>query len=340
MKLKFGIIGFGKIGRLRKRIIEELNLGEVVAISDPNTKKEDIEKDIFLTKDYNELLKKNIDCVVIATPNNITSKAVIDSLKANKHIFCEKPPGRNLKEVLDIKEAFDQTKNIKLKFGFNHRCHYSVMEAKRIMNSRQMGKLMWARGFYGKSGGINFEKEWRSSSNIAGGGILLDQGIHMIDLLNYFMGDFNEIKSYVDKIYWDIPLEDNAFALLRNNKKQYAILHSSSTQWRHLFRLELFFTEGYMILSGLLTGSRSYGKETLLIAKRQFENELELVGNPMEEEIYFDDDRSWYFEMEDFYKSILENKDIEQGSIYNAVEAMDVVERIYNLDSTWNKTFN
>ena len=103
MKLKFGIIGFGKIGRLRKRIIEELNLGEVVAISDPNTKKEDIEKDIFLTKDYNELLKKNIDCVVIATPNNITSKAVIDSLKANKLIFCEKPPGRNLKEVLDIK---------------------------------------------------------------------------------------------------------------------------------------------------------------------------------------------------------------------------------------------
>ena len=87
------------------------------------------------------------------------------------------------------------------------------MEAKRIMNSRQMGKLMWARGFYGKSGGIDFEKEWRSSSAIAGGGILLDQGIHMIDLLNYFMGDFSEIKSYVDKIYWDIPLEDNAFAL-------------------------------------------------------------------------------------------------------------------------------
>jgi hypothetical protein len=95
-----------------------------------------------------------------------------------------------------------------------------------------------------------------------------------------------------------------------------------------------------MILSGLLTGSRSYGRETLLIAKRQFENELELVGNPMEEEIYFDDDRSWYLEMEDFYKSILENKDIEQGSIYNAIEAMDVVERIYSLDSTWNKKFN
>ena len=110
MKLKFGIIGFGKIGRLRKKIIEDLNLGKVVAISDPNTKKGDIEKDIFLTKDYKELLKQNIDCVLIATPNNITSKAVIDSLQANKHIFCEKPPGRNLKEVLDIKKAFDKTK--------------------------------------------------------------------------------------------------------------------------------------------------------------------------------------------------------------------------------------
>ena len=108
MKLKFGIIGFGKIGRLRKRIIEELNIGKVVAISDPNTKKSDIEKDIFLTKDYNELLKRKLDCVVISTPNNITSKAAVDSLKANKHIFCEKPPGRNLKEVLDIKKAFDE----------------------------------------------------------------------------------------------------------------------------------------------------------------------------------------------------------------------------------------
>jgi len=339
MKLKFGIIGFGKIGQLRKRIIEELSIGEVVAISDPHIDSSNLNKNIFLTSDYDELLKQDIDCVIIATPNNITSTAAISALKSGKHIFCEKPPGRNLKEVLSIKKAYDNTDGIKLKFGFNHRCHYSVMEAKRIMNSRQMGKLMWARGFYGKSGGISFEEEWRSSSNIAGGGILLDQGIHMIDLLNYFMGDFNSIKSYVDKIYWDIPLEDNAFALLKNDKKQYAILHSSSTQWKHLFRLELFFTDGYMILSGLLTGSRSYGKETLLIAKRQFENELELVGNPMEEEIYFDEDRSWYYEMEDFYKCIIKNLEVKEGSIENAIEAMKVVENIYNLDSTWQKTF-
>ena len=224
MELKFGIIGFGKIGQLRKKVVEELGIGKIVAISDPSISKNDIDKDIFLTKDYNELLTKDIDCVIVATPNNITSKAVIDCLKSNKHVFCEKPPGRNLKEVLDIEKEYNKTKNLILKFGFNHRCHYSVMEAKRIMNSRQMGKLMWARGFYGKSGGVTFEDEWRSVSSVAGGGILLDQGIHMIDLLNYFIGDFKTIKSCVDKLYWNIPLEDNAFALLKNDKKQYAVL--------------------------------------------------------------------------------------------------------------------
>ena len=144
-----------------------------------------------------------------------------------------------LKEVLDIKKAFDQTKNIKLKFGFNHRCHYSVIEAKRIMNSRQMGKLMWARGFYGKSGGINFEKEWRSSSNVAGGGILLDQGIHMVDLMRLFGGEYVQVHSFVSNSRWGYNVEDNVYALMRTSEGIVAILNSSATQWRHLFHLDI-----------------------------------------------------------------------------------------------------
>src|SRR5690606_13267038 len=113
--------------------------------------------------------------------NNVTAEAVIDSLNAGKHVFSEKPPGRNLGEVLKIRDAFFRKNGLILKFGFNHREHFSVREAKKIINNETMGNLMWARGFYGKAGGNNFQNEWRSSKTEAGGGILLDQGIHMID---------------------------------------------------------------------------------------------------------------------------------------------------------------
>jgi len=198
-----------------------------------------------------------------------------------------------------------------------------------------MGKLMWARGLYGKSGGSGFEDEWRSDKSVAGGGILLDQGIHMIDLLNMFFGGFTEVKSFVSNLYWKIPVEDNAFILLKNNNDQYASFHSSSTQWKHIFRLELFLTEGYITISGFLTGSRSYGRETMIIARRQFEDEIEVVGNPPEEQTYFDNDRSWEIELEYFFDSINNNTPIEKSSLQNALDAMAVVEKIYESDDSW-----
>lgn len=330
MKLKFGIIGFGKIGQLRKKIIEELEIGEVIAIADPNINSFKIDNSIELLTDYHKLLKLDIDAVIIATPNFITSQAVIDSLLAGKHVFSEKPPGRNLNEVKEIEKVYSKTKNLVLKFGFNHREHFSVREAKKIIHNNVLGEIMWARGFYGKSGGENFENEWRSDKELAGGGILLDQGIHMIDLLNYFIGDFVEVKSFVTRSFWNIGLEDNAFAIMKNKQNKFAVFHSSSTQWKHLFRLELFFENGYMILSGLLTGSLSYGTETLIIAKRNFSDK----GQPNEEELFFDEDKSWYFELNDFYNCIENNSQVIQGSIYDALKAMELIEKIYE-----NKSF-
>ncbi len=341
MKLKFGIIGYGKIGSLRKEIIEKLDIGRVIGISDPFADFTELNKSCFTSKDYHDLLnQEDINCVIIATPNNITANAVIESLEAGKHVFCEKPPGRNLAEVLKIKECHDQHPNLKLKFGFNHRVHNSVIEALRIIKSGRMGNLMWGRGVYGKSGGLNFSDQWRSDLTAAGGGILLDQGIHMVDLLNLFFGDFKEVKSFVANTYWDIPLEDNAFALLKNANNQYAVFHSSSTHWKHIFKLELFFSEGYMVLSGLLTGSRSYGRETLVIARRQFEDELEVAGNPGEEIIYFDEDRSWEIELMDFKECVCGNTKITSGTISDAVKAMELVERIYKSDHDWQEKIN
>jgi len=332
--LQIGIIGFGKIGRLRMEVVNRLGYGNIVSICDPKLPEEQA-SDIIYSDNPKDVLGSKIDTVFIATPNHITADLVIDSLKQGLHVFCEKPPGRNLQDVLRIKEEADKHPDLRLKFGFNHRYHYSVMHAYDVFKKAQLGELMWARGTYGKSGGSGFASEWRSDKAIAGGGILLDQGIHMVDLLNLFFGGFDEVKSFVSNTYWDIPVEDNAFALLKNKRNKYAMFHSTSTQWKHIFRLELFFTDGYMIIPGFLTSSYSYGREKLIIARRQFEDEIEVLGNPLEEEIYFDKDRSWEFEVTDFYKAIESDLSIKNGTLDDAIKAMEIVDKIYNSDSSW-----
>lgn len=335
MDIKIGIVGYGKIGKLRKNVIEESGKGRVVALCDPLADFNGLENRYAVTRDFEEFLRQDINTVFIASPNNVTSELCVASLEAGKHVFCEKPPGRCLKEVLNIQKAHAKKPNLKLMFGFNHRYHKSVMNAYNLVKSGRMGRLMWARGLYGKSGGNNFEQEWRSSKETAGGGILLDQGIHMIDLFNMFFGSFNDVKGFVSNTFWDIPVEDNAFILLKNDKNQYASFHSSSTHWKHIFKLELFLTEGYVVISGFLTSTRSYGRETMITARRQFEDELELVGNPVEEITYFDEDQSWELEVNKFLDAVSKDEKITSSNIDDAVRAMDVVEQVYNSDSSW-----
>jgi predicted dehydrogenase len=269
MDIKIGIIGYGKIGKLRKHVIEESGMGRVVALCDPFADFSDACGQYSITRNFSELLEQDINTVFIASTNNVTSEICVASLDAGKHVFCEKPPGRCLQEVMEIRKAYLRNPGLKLMFGFNHRYHKSVMNAYNLVKSGRMGKLMWGRGIYGKSGGNHFKKEWRSRKEIAGGGILLDQGIHMIDLLNLFFGSFNEVKSFVSNTFWDIPVEDNAFILLKNDNNQYATFHSSSTHWKHIFKLDLFLTDGYIVISGFLTSTRSYGRETMITARRQ-----------------------------------------------------------------------
>ena len=335
-KIKAGLIGYGKIGKLRHRVFEDLNLGEIISICDPYEDLSALESDYITTNNYNDVLSSNINTVFVATPNNITAQIVVEALSRGLHVFSEKPPGRNLDEVFEIKTEYEKKENLVLKFGFNHRYHASVLQAYDIYKSGRLGELMWARGLYGKSGGEDFEEEWRSDKEIAGGGILLDQGIHMIDLLNLFFDGFNEVKSFVTNTFWDIPVEDNAFSILKNNDNQYALFHSSSTQWNHLFRLELFFEDGYLIIPGFLTGSRSYSPEKLIMARRNFEDE----GEPVEEEIYFEEDNSWELEMNEFTNAINKGESIEYGNIYDAVQAMDLIEEIYSSDEKWQENEN
>ena len=140
-----------------------------------------------------------------------------------------------------------------------------------MIDSGKFGNILWMRGRYGKSVPANFYNDWRSQKKLSGGGIFLDQGIHMLDLFMHFVGKFNEVKSMISNLYWDGDIEDNVFALFKNEKGQVASLHSTMTQWRHTFSLEIFLEKGYIVLNGLKTSSNSYGEEKLTLALNRTE---------------------------------------------------------------------
>ena len=328
--LRTGIIGFGKIGQLRANLLLDHPDFDVRVVADIDPGRENrAPRGAIFTSDYHQLLDQDLDAIFVCAFNNVAPEAVIEALGRGCHVFCEKPPGRCVEDVERIREAETAHPGQKLKFGFNHRYHYSVIEARSMIDGGRFGRVLWARGIYGKSGGIQFENEWRNQSELAGGGILLDQGIHMLDLCRYFLGDFEHIQSLVTTAYWNIPVEDNAFAILSTAKGQVATVHSSATQWKHRFALELCLEGGYINLNGILSSTRSYGDETLTFAKKQFEDETFAFGKPREETIFFGQDDSWALEIEDFARAIREDRPVEHGSSLDALRVMQLIEEIY-----------
>lgn len=338
LPIQVGIVGLGRIGHLRRKLIDADPRCKLVGVCDiAFTEDNSPPLANMMTTDFHELLAADLDGVFVCTPNAVTPDVVVEAMSRGVHVFCEKPPGRCAQDIERIRVVEAAQPSLKLKFGFNHRYHESVREAVGIIGSGQMGKLLWMRGVYGKSGGFGFEHEWRSQHDLAGGGILLDQGIHMLDLFRLFAGEFVDVKSYVDTLYWPIDVEDNAFALLRNESGQVAMIHSSSTHWRHNFQLELFLSEGYLIIRGLLTSSSSYGRETLIIGHRQFEDGSPSVGSPHEDVVYFDQDVSWQREINEFVTAIDEDKQIEIGTSWDALQVMRLIEQIYSNDAKWSQ---
>lgn len=325
--IKFGIAGFGKIGQIRAD--EILKRSDTTLVSGYDVNKINYKADFQHCKSFDELLSTDIDAVFVCAYNNVAAEYTMKALAAGKHVFCEKPPARNTEELKKVLEVESESGKV-LKYGFNHRYHYSVMEAKKLIDSGEFGKLLWLRGVYGKAGSIDYHKNWRNYKKISGGGILIDQGIHMLDLMRYFSGqDFNKISSFVTTSYWQIEAEDNAFAIMQSDEKVVAMLHSSATQWRHKFLLEMCFEEGYINLDGILSGTRSYAPEKLVIGRREFEDITFAMGKPQEKTIWFEYDNSWRYEVDEFVNAIKKKGKIVNGTGQDALATFSLVESIY-----------
>jgi predicted dehydrogenase len=326
--IKIGIAGYGKIGKLRANILSERKDVKIVGIYDV-VKPERIENITFYNS-YDDLLNAELDAVFICAYNTVLADYTAKALNKGVHVFCEKPPAMKTEELGIVFEALKSSKK-KLKYGFNHRYHYSVMEAKKIVDSGEMGKLLWMRGVYGKAGSIDYNTNWRNYKKHSGGGILIDQGIHMLDLMRYFSKEnFNKISSHITTAYWDIKVEDNAFIIMESENKIIASMHSSATQWKHKFLLEMCFEEGYINLDGILSGTRSYAPEKLVVGRREFEDITFAMGKPKENITWFENDDSWEMEVDEFINAVKGNGEILQGTINDAFETLSLVENIYN----------
>lgn len=327
--VRAGIVGYGYMGQIRRRNVMDHPGLELAAICEPQRTDEIAGFGVPVFDDYRALVDSDLDAVFVCTPNNLIPDVAVYALARKRHVFCEKPPGRNLDDVKRIRGAEEANPGTTLLFGFNHRHHPGITDAKAIIDSGALGEILTLRGMYGKDGGYNYAASWRNNPAVGGGGILLDQGIHMLDLFRLFVGDFVEVAGMRSIAAFDIPVEDNAIVMLRTARGQLAQLHSSATSWKHTFRLEIGCEHGYAVVSGLLSKTGSYGRETLVIGRRALAGQRQAIGNPREETVYYDVDPSWDIEVAHFVECIQEGKPVERGTSLDALKVMEIVETVY-----------
>ena len=336
-RLKVGIAGFGVVGTRRRFYIDRHPWLQTVAVCDQKFEQATTLPDgLPAYPTYHRLLEEPLEALFISLPNYLAPEVTIAALERGMHVFCEKPPGRTVEEIVQVRAVERAHPALVLKYGFNHRYHDSVREALSLVAGGELGEIINLRGIYGKSRIVPFEGSWRAERRYAGGGILLDQGIHMVDLIRLFGGEFRDVQSYVSNGYWKEDVEDNAYAIMRSTKGCVAVLHSSATQWQHRFSLDLALSEGFIQLRGILSGSKSYGQEQLVIGRRPESTN----GASREEVKTFLDDNSWRDEVREFATCIVEGSPVLSGSSTDALETMTLVYRIYWADPEWRRANN
>jgi predicted dehydrogenase len=338
-KLRVGVAGYGVVGKRRKECVDLHPNMEMVAICDQIFNDNETTVDgLNSYQNYNNLLNEDLDVLIVCLTNEIAPDVTIAGLKKGLHVFCEKPPGRSFEDIAKVVKFEKRYPDQKLMYGFNHRYHDSVREAMKIVDSNELGEIINLRGVYGKSQLVTFNQpDWRTKREVAGGGVLLDQGIHMVDLMRLFAGEFTQVHSFIKNSHWSYNVEDNAYALMQTERGVVAMMNSSATQWRHRFHLDINFEKGSLILGGILSGSKSYGAETLTVVSA---NPGDDRGDPKEVTTRYNTDPSWYSEIKEFVDCIINDRIITNGSSDDALQTMKLVYKIYYADPSWREKYD
>jgi predicted dehydrogenase len=317
-----GIIGCGLIGQKRAKALG--SGGRLVACADIEVDRaESLAKSTGakVFRDWRELVwLPGVDVVIVATLHDSLAEITRTAIEAGKHVLVEKPAARTAAELAPVMAAAAKH-GVKVHVGFNHRYHRSLRKAKEIVDSGVLGDLMFIRARYGHGGRIGYDKEWRAKPELSGGGELIDQGPHLIDLSRWFLGEFAEVQGFAHTYFWDMPVDDNGFMLLKTAKKQVAFLHASCTEWKNLFSMEIYGKDGKLNLSGL---GGSYGVEKLTWYKM-----LPEMGPPETTSWEYPmGDDSWAVEMAEFFEDIRLDR-MPAAGLGDAHAALTIIENIY-----------
>jgi predicted dehydrogenase len=261
---------------------------------------------------------------VVATTNDSLSTITLAAVQAGKHVLVEKPAARSFDELVPVLDA-SRSAGVVVRVGFNHRFHPALQNARRLVDSNAIGPIMFVRGRYGHGGRIGYDREWRADPALAGGGELLDQGVHLIDLTRWFLGDIAEVSGHIGTFFWNMPVEDNGFICLRTAEGQIGWLHASCTEWKNLFCLEIYGRNGKLQIDGL---GGSYGLERLAYYRM-----LPQMGPP-ETTIweYPGEDTSWSLEFGDFANAIAGTSG-QGATLDDAIAALKIVSKVYSQES-------
>jgi predicted dehydrogenase len=261
-----------------------------------------------------------VDAVMIATVNASLASLATQAVRQGKHVLIEKPAAISLKELEALATAATRSAAL-VRVGYNHRYHPACLKALEIFRSGALGPMMFVRGRYGQGGRIGYDKEWRADPRLSGGGELIDQGVHLIDLAGIFLGEFTQIEGHTATYFWKMPVDDNAFVSLRNAAGATAWLHASCTEWKNLFSFEIYGRNAKLHWEGL---GGSYGLERLTLYKM-----LPEMGPPETTVWEFPrGDESWKIEMDEFFEDIRLKRAPVPG-LKEARAALSVVEKIY-----------
>jgi predicted dehydrogenase len=320
--LNVGIVGCGVIGRRRAQHLAGARLVHCV---DADLQRAcdvaSVSPGCTFGADWRPLLgQADVEAIIIATPQDVQPQIIRAAIDAGKHVLVEKPAARRAGELEGLQQRASK-RNVRVRVGFNHRYHRAFQQARRIVDSDALGPLLFIRARYGHGGRLGYEREWRAQPARSGGGELIDQGVHLIDLARWFLGELVEVNGFAHTYFWDMPVEDNGFMLLKTAARQVAFLHASCTEWKNTFSWELVGRDGKLQVDGL---GGSYGVERL-----SFYRMLPQMGPP-ETTIweYPMADDSWTSEMAAFIQDVRLQREPTPG-LQDAMAALAIVEQIY-----------
>ena len=316
------IVGCGLIGQKRARALAGARLAacadldvrraEGVAATSPGA---------IATADWREAIDRDdVGIVIVATINDSLAEISRYAAEAGRHVLVEKPAGRTVAEIDEVIAAAAASKRL-VRVGFNHRYHPALQKARELVDAGVAGELMFVRGRYGHGGRVGYDREWRANPALSGGGELIDQGVHLIDLARWFLGDFPSVTGSAHTYFWQMPVDDNAFLLLRTAADRAAFLHVSCTEWKNLFSFEIYGKTAKIQVDGL---GGSYGVERITLYKM-----LPEMGPPETTAWEFPrGDQSWALEFAEFLDDIRLHRTPAAG-IADARAALAVVEAVH-----------